>query len=42
MFVYGTGNWELLAVLQKTTFIFSSAVILSLEYFTQKEDFNKS
>lgn len=45
MFVYGTRNMELLAILQKGTFLFSCVVILSIEYYTRKEDFahvNKS
>ena len=39
MYVYGTHKMELLAILQKGTFIFSSTVILSLEYYTHKKDF---
>ena len=38
-FLYGTRNLILLPVMQKVTFISSVLLILGLEYFTKKEDF---
>jgi hypothetical protein len=42
LFLYGTGNWGLLAIMQKVSFISSILLVLSLEYFTKKEDFKQS
>jgi hypothetical protein len=41
LFLYGAGNWGLLAIMQKVTFAVSNILILSLEYFTKAEDFAK-
>jgi hypothetical protein len=37
--LYGFGYVELLAIMQKVTFLFSLVLILGLEYNTTKEDF---
>ncbi|MBL7914687.1 MAG: hypothetical protein JNL49_06535 [Bacteroidia bacterium] len=37
--LYGFGYVELLAIMQKVTFLFSLVLILGLEYYTTKEDF---
>lgn len=39
LFLYGSGNWGLLAIMQKVSFISSMFLILGLEYFTNQEDF---
>lgn len=39
MYLYGAGNWGLLAIMQKVTIISSMCLILGLEYFTNQEDF---
>ncbi|ESU27128.1 hypothetical protein FLJC2902T_22370 [Flavobacterium limnosediminis JC2902] len=39
LFLYGSGNWGLLAIMQKISFICSMLLILGLEYFTTREDF---
>src|SRR5215831_3194989 len=39
LFLYGTNNWRILPVMQKVTFISSILLVLALEYFTKKEDF---
>lgn len=39
LFLYGTGHWALLAIMQKVAFISSMLLVLSLEYFTKREDF---
>lgn len=39
LFLYGTGNWPLLAIMQKVSFTGSMLLILGLEYFTKREDF---
>jgi hypothetical protein len=39
LYLYGSGNWDWLPVMQKITFISSILLILGLEYFTKKEDF---
>lgn len=41
LFLYGTGHWGLLAIMQKVTFISSMLLILGLEYFTSREDFTQ-
>lgn len=41
LYLYGAGNWELLAIMQKVTVISSMLLILGLEYFTKKEDFTQ-
>lgn len=39
LYLYGCGNWGLLAVMQKISFISSMLLVLALEYFTKQEDF---
>ena len=39
LFLYGSGNWGLLAIMQKVSFILSMLLIIGLEYFTKQEDF---
>ena len=39
LFLYGCGNFRLLAIMQKVTFICSILLVLGLEYGTKKEDF---
>lgn len=39
MFIYGAGSFALLAIMQKATFLSSALLVLCLEYFTSKEDF---
>ena len=39
LFLYGTGNWGLLAIMQKVSFIGSILLVLGVEYFTKLEDF---
>ncbi|MFK7770836.1 MAG: hypothetical protein AB8F94_01810 [Saprospiraceae bacterium] len=39
LFLYGSGNWGSLAIMQKVSLIGSMVLILGLEYFTKEEDF---
>lgn len=39
LFLYGSGNWGLLAVMQKVSVTCSILLVLSLEYFTAPADF---
>ncbi|NOT90185.1 hypothetical protein [Ferruginibacter sp.] len=39
LYLYGSGNFVLLPVMQKITFISTILLILGLQYFTQKQDF---
>lgn len=39
LFLYGFGDWGLLAIMQKVTLIYSMLLVLGFEYFTNKEDF---
>jgi len=39
LYLYGSGHYGLLPVMQKLTFISTVILILCLEYFTKKEDF---
>lgn len=41
LFLYGSGNWGLLAIMQKVSFIGSMLLVLGLEYFTKQEDFKQ-
>jgi hypothetical protein len=41
LFLYGWGNWGLLAIMQKVSFLSSMLLVLGLEYFTKQEDFLK-
>lgn len=40
LFLYGSGNWSLLAIMQKVSFIASMLLILGLEYFSKQVDFH--
>lgn len=42
LYLYGYGNWGLLAVMQKVAFTSSMLLVLALEYFTKKVDFPPS
>ena len=42
LYLYGTGNWGLLAIMQKVSFISSILLVLGLEYFTKQEDFKQT
>jgi hypothetical protein len=39
LYLYGSGDWRLLAIMQKLAFTCSMLLILGLEYFTRVEDF---
>ncbi len=39
LYLYGSGSYGLLPVMQKITFITTIILIVTLEYFTKKEDF---
>lgn len=39
LFLYGSGNWGLLAIMQKISLISSMLLVLTLEYFTNNEHF---
>lgn len=39
LFLYGAGNWGLLAVMQKVTFFCFMVLVLAIEYFTTSGDF---
>ena len=39
LYLYGSGNFVFLPVMQKITFVSTMILILGLEYFTKKEDF---
>ncbi len=41
LYPYGSGNWGLLAIMQKVSFISSMLLVLGIEYFTKKEDFKQ-
>lgn len=38
-FLYGLGDWGLLAIMQKVAFTCSMMLVLVLEYFTKRRDF---
>lgn len=42
LFLYGAGDWGLLAVMQKVTFLCFMLLVLAIEYFTKSEDFQLS
>jgi len=44
LFLYGAGNWGQLAVMQKLSFLCFMCLVLTIEYFTNGDDFqpNKS
>lgn len=39
LFLYGIGDWPLLAIMQKVAWLCSTLLVLALTFFTQKEDF---
>lgn len=39
LFLYGWGNWGLLAIMQKVSALCSMSLVLVVEYFTTREDF---
>ena len=39
LYLYGSGDWGFLAIMQKVSFVSSMLLVLSLEYLTKKEDF---
>lgn len=41
LFLYGSGDWGLLAVMQKVSLLCSMALVLGIEYFTKQEDFKQ-
>ena len=41
LYLYGAGNWGLLAIMQKVSFIFSMLLVLGIEYFTKVDDFKQ-
>jgi hypothetical protein len=41
LYLYGSGNWGLLAIMQKVSFILSMLLVLGIEYFTSQEDFKR-
>jgi hypothetical protein len=42
LYLYGSGDWGLLAIMQKVSLISAMLLILGLEYFTRPEDFKQS
>ena len=42
LYLYGFGDWGLLAIMQKVSFISSMLLVLGIEYFTTLEDFKQS
>ena len=41
LYLYGAGDWGLLAVMQKVTFLCFMLLVLTIEYFTRGEDFQQ-
>ncbi len=41
LFLYGAGDWGLLAVMQKVSFLCFMLLVLTIEYFTRAEDFQR-
>lgn len=41
LFLFGSGNWGLLAIMQKVSLFSSMLLVLGIEYFTKHEDFVK-
>jgi hypothetical protein len=39
LYLYGAGDWRMLAVMQKVTFLCFILLVLAVEYLTQFEDF---
>lgn len=42
LYLYGAGNWGLLAIMQKVSFISSMLLVLGIEYFTKLQDFKQN
>jgi hypothetical protein len=42
LYLYGSGNFKFLPIMQKVTFVVTIALILALQYFTRKEDLEKA
>lgn len=42
LYLYGAGDWGLLAVMQKVTFLCFMLLVLTIEYFTNGEDFQQN
>jgi hypothetical protein len=42
LYLYGAGDWGLLAVMQKVAFLCFMLLVLTIEYFTTGEDFKKN
>jgi uncharacterized membrane protein len=42
LYLYGSGDWGLLAIMQKVSFISSTLLVLGLDYFTSLADFKSS
>lgn len=40
LYLYGAGNWGLLAIMQKVSMVGSISWVLAIEYFTRREDFD--
>jgi hypothetical protein len=41
LFLYGSGDWGFLAIMQKVSVLSSMILVLGLEYFTKQEDFKQ-
>lgn len=41
LYLYGSGSYDILPIMQKVTFISTIVLILGLTYFTKKEDFEQ-
>jgi len=41
LFLYGVGDWGLLAIMQKLSLLSATMLVLALEYFTNAEDFKQ-
>lgn len=41
LYLYGSGNWGLLAIMQKISLFISMLLVLGLEYFTNQKDFKQ-
>ncbi len=42
IYLYGSGNWGLLAIMQKVSFTSVMLLILGLEYLSRADDFEQS
>ena len=41
LYLYGSGNWRLLAIMQKISFVCSMLLVLGIECFTKQENFKQ-